>query len=130
MSACGEVLYSVFENIASITNKEIPFDVKYLVYTAISSDTGCFRFSNTTVRTFEIAAKLAASLREEGIGVQYDVAGRSVKAQMKFANKLGVRNTVVIGDSEIETGKVTVKDMDGGESVEIRRADLYVAPRG
>lgn len=66
-----------------------------------------------------LAAKLAASLREEGISVQYDVAGRSVKAQMKFANKLGVRNTVVIGDSEIESGKVTVKDMNGGESVEM-----------
>ena len=66
-----------------------------------------------------VAAKIAASLREEGIGVQYDVAGRSVKAQMKFANKLGVRNTIVIGDSEIESGKVTVKDMDGGESVEM-----------
>ena len=66
-----------------------------------------------------LAAKLASSLREEGISVQYDVAGRSVKAQMKFANKLGVRNTVVIGDSEIESGKVTVKDMNGGESVEM-----------
>ena len=64
-------------------------------------------------------ANLAASLREEGIGVQYDVAGRSVKAQMKFANKLGVRNTVVIGDSEIESGKVILKDMDGGENVEM-----------
>lgn len=66
-----------------------------------------------------MAAKIASSLREEGLSVQYDVAGRSVKAQMKFANKLGVRNTVVIGDSEIETGKVTLKDMDGGESVEM-----------
>lgn len=66
-----------------------------------------------------LAAKLAASLREEGISVQYDVAGRSVKAQMKFANKLGVRNTVVIGDSEIESGKVIVKNMDGGEPVEM-----------
>ena len=65
------------------------------------------------------AAKIAASLREEGISVQYDVAGRSVKAQMKFANKLGVRNTVVIGDSELESGKIIVKDMDGGESVEM-----------
>ena len=66
-----------------------------------------------------MAAKLASSLREEGISVQYDVAGRSVKAQMKFANKLGVRNTIVIGDSEIESGKVILKDMDGGESVEM-----------
>lgn len=57
-SSCGEVLYSVFENIADITGKEIPFDVKYLVYTAISSDTGCFRYNNVRRSTFSLASEL------------------------------------------------------------------------
>lgn len=61
MSACGEVLYSVFENMASITNREIPFDVKYLAYTAISSDTGCFRYNNVKSSTFSLAAELLES---------------------------------------------------------------------
>lgn len=65
------------------------------------------------------AARLSASLREEGISVQYDIVGRSVKAQMKFANKLNARYTVVIGDSELESGKVTLKDMDDGDNTEI-----------
>lgn len=61
MSACGEVLYSVFKNIASITNMEIPFDVKYLVYTAISADTGCFRYNNVRHSTFSLASELLMS---------------------------------------------------------------------
>ena len=61
MSACGEVLYSVFGNIASITGKGIPIDVKYLIYTAISSDTGCFRYNNVKPSTFSIASELLSS---------------------------------------------------------------------
>ena len=61
MSACGEVLYSVFEHIARITGAEIPYDVKYLVYTAISSDTGCFRYNNVKPSTFSLASLLLAS---------------------------------------------------------------------
>ena len=61
VSACGEVLYSVFENISLLCGKEIPFDVKYLVYTAISSDTGCFRYNNVKPSTFALASELLAS---------------------------------------------------------------------
>ena len=65
------------------------------------------------------AAQLAYSMRENGVSVQYDVLGRSVKAQMKYANKIGARNTVVIGESELESGVVTVKNMDGGDGVQL-----------
>ena len=43
---------------ADITGKKIPFDVKYLVYTAISSDTGCFRYNNVRRSTFSLASEL------------------------------------------------------------------------
>jgi histidyl-tRNA synthetase len=36
---------------------------------------------------------------------------RSLKAQLKYAGKLGVRYTVVIGEDEIKTGKIKLKDM-------------------
>ncbi len=65
------------------------------------------------------AAQLAYSMRENGLAVQYDILGRSVKAQMKYANKTGARNTVVIGDSELESGEVTVKNMDGGDGAQL-----------
>jgi histidyl-tRNA synthetase len=41
--------------------------------------------------------------------------GRSVKAQMKYANKLNARFVVVIGDKEVESGKAELKDMSSGE---------------
>ncbi len=65
------------------------------------------------------AAQLAYSMRENGLAVQYDILGRSVKAQMKYANKIGARNTVVIGESELESGVVTVKNMDGEGEVQL-----------
>ena len=40
---------------------EITPQIASCLFTGVATDTGCFRFSNTTVRTFEIAAKLAAS---------------------------------------------------------------------
>jgi len=70
------------------------------------------------------AAQLAYSMRENGISVQYDILGRSVKAQMKYANKINARNTVVIGDSELESGIVTVKNMDGDDGAELPLNDF------
>ncbi len=65
------------------------------------------------------AARLVQELRQSGVSAQFDIAGRSVKAQMKYANKLGARFTVVIGDDDITAGKVNVKNMDDGEQTEM-----------
>ena len=53
------------------------------------------------------------------MSAQFDVVGRSVKAQMKYANKLGARFTTVIGDDDIAAGVIKVKNMDDGETQEI-----------
>lgn len=65
------------------------------------------------------AMKITSDIRADGIIAQCDVAGRSVKAQMKYANKLGATHTIVIGDDEIETGKATLKNMETGEQTEV-----------
>lgn len=65
------------------------------------------------------AASIASSLRREGLEVQFDVVSRSVKAQMKYANKLGAAFTVVIGDSELDSGIVKLKKMESGEETEV-----------
>ena len=44
---------------------------------------------------------------------------RSVKAQMKYANKLGAKMSMILGDNELVTGKANVKDMATGEQKEI-----------
>ncbi len=65
------------------------------------------------------ASKLVQDLRQAGVSAQFDVVGRSVKAQMKYANKLGAKFTVVLGDDDITSGKVNVKNMDNGEVTEM-----------
>lgn len=59
MSACGEVLYGLLESVASKCGLcELPLRVKELLYAAISSDTGCFRYNNTTPSAHKIAADI------------------------------------------------------------------------
>ena len=44
---------------------------------------------------------------------------RGLKPQMKYADKIGARYTVVLGDNEIQSGKANVKCMQTGEQIEI-----------
>ena len=69
---------------------------------------------------------MATRLREVGIAAEYDIAGRGLKAQMKYADKLGARYTLVVGDNELATGKAQLKDMTTGETQEVGLDDsLY-----
>ncbi len=65
------------------------------------------------------AAELALELRQSGMSAQFDIVGRSVKAQMKYADKIGAKFTTVIGDDDIAAGKVKVKNMENGEAQEL-----------
>lgn len=65
------------------------------------------------------AQKLVSDLRTLGIKADRDHLARSVKAQMKFANKLGSRYTVILGDNEISEKKIRLKNMDEGTETEI-----------
>lgn len=57
------------------------------------------------------ALKLVTQLRNEGYSAECDLVGRSIKAQMKYADKISAGFVVVIGDSELESGQVIAKDM-------------------
>lgn len=65
------------------------------------------------------ACVMAADLRNEGLSAQFDTVGRSVKAQMKFANKIGALYTMVLGDTELSSGKAKLKNMSEGLEEEI-----------
>lgn len=65
------------------------------------------------------AASIAMKLRQEGYSVIVDVLERSVKAQMKYADKTGAKYTAVIGDNELKSDAVTLKNMKTGEKCEI-----------
>ena len=60
-SSCGEVIYEIITMIASQLDVDIPVSAKSLIYAAISSDTGCFRYSNVAPSTHIIAASLIES---------------------------------------------------------------------
>ncbi len=63
-------------------------------------------------------AKLAMTLTASGVAVEYDLMDRSLKAQMKFANKIGAKTVAVIGDSELDSGAVKIKNMANGTETE------------
>ncbi len=65
------------------------------------------------------AYKIVTDLRNQGIIVETDYLDRSVKAQMKYANKIGALNTVILGTDEIASNKATIKNMDTHEQVEM-----------
>ncbi len=67
----------------------------------------------------DMACKLLFSLRSAGISADKDYLGRSLKAQMKYAGKSGVRFVVIIGAEELARGAVLVRDMSAGEQEEV-----------
>lgn len=60
-------------------------------------------------------AVLGQRLRELGLAVETDLMGRSLKAQMKYANKSGARYALVIGDAELETETAPLRDLRSRE---------------
>ncbi len=70
------------------------------------------------------ASELCALLRNDGFKVQTDITSRGLKAQMKFADKIGASFTMVLGDSEIESGNAKLKNMQSGEEITARLSDI------
>ncbi len=75
---------------------------------------------------YTVCLKLAKQVREYGYYAEYDVMDRGIKAQMKYANKIGAAFTVVIGDNEISEGKAKLKDMESGEEHDIPLNDKFL----
>lgn len=68
--------------------------------------------------------EMSLALKKRGINASFDQVGRSLKAQMKYADKTDARFSCVLGDSELEAGKAVLKNMSTGESREIDIADI------
>ena len=62
---------------------------------------------------------LAEELRRKGIAAETDVCGRSLKAQMKYADKTGVKQVIVIGDNELEQNEAEMKNIRTGDRVKV-----------
>lgn len=70
-------------------------------------------------------ASIARDLRNCGFYAEYDLVGRSLKAQMKYADKIGAKFSIVIGDDDIEKGFARLKNMESGEVEELPLDDTF-----
>jgi histidyl-tRNA synthetase len=67
----------------------------------------------------EMSFKWIQQLRKAGLAVEMDYAPRGLKAQLKYADRLGAKRVLMIGDNELNTGKVILRDMSTGGQEEI-----------
>jgi histidyl-tRNA synthetase len=72
------------------------------------------------------AMKLAKKLKDEDLKVFLNISDRSIRNQMKHANKLNARFVVIIGENEIKNDVITIKNMQSGEQFEVEK---YWAPQ-
>lgn len=73
------------------------------------------------------ATEICMALREEGFTAVTDVASRSLKAQMKYADKIGARYSAVLGDDELNNDRCVLKNMTNGEQQEVSLSDGIVS---
>lgn len=65
------------------------------------------------------ATGLVYKLRQKSVSAESDTVGRSVKAQFKYADKIGAKFSAMIGETEMQTNKVKIKNMLTGEQKEV-----------
>jgi histidyl-tRNA synthetase len=65
------------------------------------------------------ASGLVSKLRDKGVYAECDLVGRSLKAQMKYADKIGARYTLILGDNELAAGEAQLKNMETGEQTTV-----------
>ncbi len=82
-------------------------------------DTSVIYLGSIGEKAADAVESLCWEMRRKGISCYKDVMGRSVKAQMKYADKLHTRYTMILGDTEIESGRAALRDMRTGESKDI-----------
>ena len=87
---------------------EIPDNHECALYIATMGD-------NAKMKAFE----LLKQVRECGLIAETDVVGRGLRPQMKYADKIGAKYSLVLGDNEIEENKARVKNMTSGEQIEL-----------
>jgi len=92
---------------------ELPVDTGITAYVATMGDAA-----------HAAAVKILSDLRAAGVSADMDYTGRSLKSQMKVADKLGARYAVILGDDEIANGVATVRTMATSEQRSVPLGEL------
>lgn len=93
---------------------EIPQPSTCELYVAVMGE-------SASLKSFEIIK----AVRSCGLIAETDIVGRGLRAQMKYADKIGAKFSMVLGDNEIEQGKAVIKNMSNGEQTEIVLDDTF-----
>ena len=75
-------------------------------------------------KAYKKAFEIASELRDKGVKAEIDHAGRGIKAQFKYADKIRAENVVTLGDNELLTGVAQIKNMADGKLTEIKISDI------
>ncbi len=95
----------------------LPQNPSPLIYIASMGNAACL-----------YALKAADDLRKHGIYAECDTLSRSMKAQMKYADKIGAKYVLAVGDNELETGEGLLKNMaDKDDRKTVKLTELYEA---
>ena len=79
--------------------------------------------------THREAYQLAHQLHLHGIRAEMDYEGKSLKSQMRRANKLKARYALILGEQELKSGKAVLRDMEGKTQEDIPLNDLLTVLR-
>jgi histidyl-tRNA synthetase len=74
--------------------------------------------------TSEVGARLAARLRRAGVSATMTYGGRSMKAQMRHANRVGAELALIVGERELADGVVELRDLAASEQRQVALADV------
>jgi histidyl-tRNA synthetase len=92
------------------------------------SDNASVLLCHFDVATQMYATKVARTLRDKGLSAMVYPDQKRIKKQFDFANKIGVKFVVIVGEDEMKTGKLTVKNLEKGEQVscEVSAIEQYI----
>lgn len=78
---------------------------------------------------YKKAFEIVSALRDKGVKAEVDHAGRGIKAQFKYADKIHAENVVTLGENELASGVAQIKNMADGslKEVKIDEISLYFA---
>lgn len=128
-TVCGGGRYNTLT--ADIGGKEIPavgfgIGLERLMKAAESqginlgkSTTPDYYIAPICEQAYSVAVKIAESYRNQGFCCEYDLTGRSVKAQMKYADKIGAKQVLVIGEEELQSGFAVMKNMENKSETKV-----------
>ncbi len=95
------------------TGATLPEDKKCVLYVAAMDD-----------KSQIAAGKICSLVRNEGYEALCDLCGRGLKSQLKYADKIGAKYSIVLGENELNSGKVVIKNMKTGNTHECDIGDI------